>query len=302
MDESPEAAQEKRRGKSSPRQTPPLAVLVLFGAAFSLLQFDEANFSSWPRLAAIWATTLGLCLLAMAATYSLTGLRKRPTGVIVSNSAYAMCLIACCWGLVVGIRDTRRALDPNRWLEIGMEFESLPFQVEEGETFYDLNLDPKANDGLHRVQATGTQKLFWPVDRQAGVGKTLYWPGWLCTFRNRGMYPLSNITFDTPVSYTHDSHHELKEWTVHHVRIPMLAPNESLKLLLGYDREGVFVEVYKPKIIVARVGNEANERTLQTRLLPIKLPLNDPNYWFLSGPSETTSFDVSNPARSNPLN
>src|ERR1035441_513953 len=81
----PEASQEKRRAKSSLRQTPPLAILVLFCTAFLLGQFDEADFAGWQRLAAIWTATLGFCLLAVAIAYSFTRLRKDRPGPLVSK-------------------------------------------------------------------------------------------------------------------------------------------------------------------------------------------------------------------------
>lgn len=174
--------------------------------------------------------------------------------------------------------------------------------MEEGQTYYALNLDPKANDGLHRVQAKGTQKLFWPEDRRAEEGKKLVWWGWLCTVRNRGMHPLSDINFVTPVSYTYGSDPEPKEWTTHQVNIPMLAPNESLKLLLGSSRNDVYVDVYKPKVMVVRIGNETSWRTLRTRLLPFKDFWDDRASWFLSGPDETTSHWIAEPTRTKPRN
>lgn len=293
---APEVGQESGEPSPASRRTPPLAILALFCSAFLLLQFDEADFSGWFRLTAIWATTLGDCLLAVTATYSLIRLRKRPIGPIVSKSIYALGLIACCWWLVDGIRDTRKALDPNRWLEVGTEYASFPFEVEQGQTFYTLNLDPKADDGLQLVEAMGTQRLLWPEDRRAAEGKKLVWWGWLCTVRNRGMHPLSDITFDTPVSYTYGSDPKPKDWAVHHASIPGLAPNESLKLLLGWSRQGVYVDVYKPKLIVARIGKETNARTLRIRLLPFDKFWDDEDYWFLSGPDETPSF-VSEPAK-----
>ena len=177
-----------------------------------------------------------------------------------------------------------------------------PIRVEEGQTYYALNLDPKANDGLHRVQAKGTQKLFWPEDRRAEEGKKLVWWGWLCTVRNRGMHPLSDINFVTPVSYTYGSDPEPKEWTTHQVNIPMLAPNESLKLLLGSSRNDVYVDVYKPKVMVVRIGNETSWRTLRTRLLPFKDFWDDRASWFLSGPDETTSHWIAEPTRTKPRN
>ena len=298
---APESVGERGQPKRGSHRSPPLAILVLFCSAFLLLQFDEADYSGWLRLVAIWAATLGFCLLSVAAAYSFTRLRKRPAGVILSNSAYALCVIACCWAVILGIRDTRRALDPNRWLEIGTEMTTFPFEVEEGQTFYTLNLDPKLSDGLHRIQTTGTQKLLWPADRRAGEGNKLLWWGWHCTVRNRGMHSLSDITFDAPVSYTYGGATEPKEWAVHHAYIRVLAPNESIELLLGSDRDGVYVGVYQPKLIVARVGNETNKRTLRTRLLPFKEPWSGLDYWFLVGPDETPSFNASEPAKTKPL-
>jgi hypothetical protein len=136
------------------------------------------------------------------------------------------------------------------------------------------------------VQATGIQKRLWPQPRPADEKKLVWW-GWLCTVRNRGMRPLSDITFDTPVSYTYGSDPNPRAWTTRHVDIPVLGPNESLKLLLGSSRKGVYVHVYKPKLTILRIESEANRQTLRTRLLPFKDLRDDQASWFLTGPDET---------------
>ena len=199
-----EASQEKRRAQPSLRRTPPLAILILFCTAFLLGQFDEADFSGWTRLAAIWAATLGFCLLAAAVAYSFTRL---PPSIAPCRSfpsrLYALCLIACYWSLTDGVRETRRALDPNRW----------------------------------------------------------------------------------------------KEWTTHHVNIPMLSTNESLKLLLGSSHKGVDVDVYKPRVMVLRIGDETKRQTLRTRMVPFEDFWDDQASWFLSGPDETP---IAEPTRTKP--
>src|SRR5712664_952368 len=73
----------ERRAKTSVAPNSTNGILALLCVAFLLLQFEEKDFSGWVRLAAIWATALGYCLLAVAIAWRVTQLRKlrtRPSG------------------------------------------------------------------------------------------------------------------------------------------------------------------------------------------------------------------------------
>jgi len=270
--------------QSTSHRTPPIALIGVLVLAVSLLLFDEKDFSGWVRVSVIWATAVAFCLLTVATVYWIMRRPRLQPGATVSRTAYAACFVFCGWLLVQGVRNTEHALDPNRWLEISMQYARLPVEIEPGETFYTLNLDPEATGGLIRLEASGDKGLSWP-ETSRPVEDALWW-GWRCSLRNRGMRSLSDISFDALVDYSKAEGHPVlnKDHALRHIQIPNLAPNADIELLLASVRDDLYVEVHKPKVVLARIGNETQPRYLHTHWLPFDKFWDGFDYWFLNGP------------------
>lgn len=286
MDSHEHVLEQTRKKTVAAHRTVPTAIVALVCAALLPLYFDEKNFAGWMRLAEIWGSALGYCVLTAVTGYWINRLRKSKPGPILSKVVSAICLLICGWILILGVRDTRRALDPNRWLEIRVEYAHLPYEVEPGDTIYTLNLAPDATDGLEAIRTQPDQTVLWPDDHQSGRGRDPIWWGWHCTIQNRGMQTLSEISFDIPVEYSlrRPGAENVPDRTVHHVRIPTLAPNQSIHLLLGTTQEDWYIDVYKPQTVLARSGNAPGKHTLRTLWLPFDKMWDREDDWFLTGP------------------
>jgi hypothetical protein len=296
------AAHHHEERKSAPRHRDvPTAIALLLCGAFMLLNFDQKDYSSWPRLAVIWSTALGSVLLTYVIAYLIKRRKKNPRPTF-SRVVSAFTVIACCCFLMIGVRDTWRALDPNQWLEIEMEYARFPFEIEPGQTFYTLDLNPRAAEGLYVVYNPNEEDLLWPDDRPLQNGEERHWWGWLCTIRNRGYLPLTDLTFDLPIKYEFKQHNVPTagpDRTVQRVSIPALVPDQRVKLLLGSIREDLYVSVYKPKTVIAYVGKESNRRTLGVVLIPFEKFWDGQDYWFVPGPDEHATVPPSASKKSN---
>jgi hypothetical protein len=268
---------------------PPLALVLLLLTGSLLVQFDENDFSGWLRIIVIWATAFGWCALLGVLFYQIVRWRKLywPKAKRYFIPIHGVC---CCTLIVVGFRDTRNALDSNRWIEVSTEYASLPFEIEPGDTYYAFDLSQEATTGLQNISNTGNENFLWPKDIGIQDKTKFSWFGYLCTIRNRGPHSFYEINFDTKVECVQKYYGEQipkTESTIRHVRIEHLGPGESVRILLGTVRKDVYIEIYKPKEISVRIENHPETQRVQTLLLPFRESfISKLEFWQVDGPIE----------------
>jgi len=249
----------------------PTLIVVSILLAVGLGSVDEDGLAGWWRLAAILGSGIGVCLFTVVAAFAFNCLRRVRPGLVLSTCVWCICLIACCWTVTATVRDLRRAVDPNRWLEIRSESIQLPFTISSNKTYYTLGLNSTDADGLQKVQATGSEDTLW-LENSSDATKSRGWWGVLCSVRNTGNRSLINITFDVPISNWvkgTDDFHEI----VRHVTIPHLAPNQSINLLLSGERKGTLFIVRKPSQFYTYFEGNPTRQFLRILWMPNK------DYW-----------------------
>jgi hypothetical protein len=231
-------------------------------------------------------------LVTAAFAYWLAHSNKGRSQPMLAKTIYAAWFGICCVILWSAVSDTRQAVDRDQWLEVGTQLIPLPFRLHAGESYYTLDLNPKANTGLQPISMPGTDLQLWPENRQASGG-WLLWHGVRCTIRNRGMVPLSSITFDARIRYKlkrRSDDDTTEESTIHHVIIPVLRPGDAVQVLLGTSRDDGYIYVYKPRKALAKLGGQ----TQPTELRTVWTGGFEPQWgiWLLTGPREIPQADV----------
>jgi hypothetical protein len=250
-------------------------IVVLIVLAMALLQLHEDWVSGWLRLSSILGIGIGWCLFAFVAAFSVNRLRRRRPGIAFSRCVWAACIVACSWVVILTARDFRRAIDPNQWIEVKRESIRLPFTINAKEIYYTLDLSSTNTDGLKEIEPPRDDGRLWPDNST----RADLWFGWLCSIRNRGMHSLTNVTFDIEVDPFRYS-----PVIRHHVRLPSLASNQSVNLLLATDNHRAGFRVIKPDEASATVEGSQTRQILKITWVRIHDFQDDDEFLYVGGP------------------